>query len=147
LQRDDGHSATLHEVVSRYIDGEVEVVLVKRQTGSGATDFVIHVEPKVFTTAGIQWTHFLELLGFRYFYDCPYVSGRRCLWRRWEGKTNDAERITEALKEAYRRVREADELLSGTPLKLPESNSGWLFFFVPEDMERHKNLLTRLAEL
>ena len=129
--QEDGHSAVSHHIVDRYSDGVIEVVLVERRMANGQTNLVIHIEPKTFTTAGVQWTHFLEWLGFRYFNDCPHVSGRRCLWRSWDGDKTSAPLIAQALKEAYRQVYEADRLLSETPLKLPESNSGWLYFFRP----------------
>ena len=143
---DDGHSAVSHHLVDKYSDGEMELVLVERRMANGESELVVHVEPKTFTSSGIQWTHFLEWLGFRYFNNCPYVQGRRCLWKKWDSQT-PAQQIAQTLKEAYRLVKEADRLLSETPLKLPESNSGWLYFFVPEDMERYDSLMRLLAEL
>ena len=143
----DGHLAVEHKVIDRHNDSEIEVVLVERQMADGRTDLIVHVEPKVFTTVGVQWTHFLEWLGFRYFHNCPYVSGRRCLWREWESNVRSAQKIAQALKEAYRNVSEADRLLRETPLKFPESNSGWLYFFAPQDMERYDELMRLLAEL
>ena len=146
-RQDDGHSAVSRKVIDQYGDNEVEVILVERQMVGGQTDLIVHIEPKVFTTSGVQWTHFLEWLGFKYFNNCPHVIGRRCLWRKWESEVRSAQKIAQALKEAYRRVREADRLLRETPLKLPESNLGWLYFFAPQDMERYDDLMRLLAEL
>lgn len=145
--QDDGHSAVQHKVIDRYSDGDLEVALVERQIVDGAVDYILHVKPKTFTTSGIQWTHFLEWLGFRYFNNCPHVLSHCCLWRKWDSNTTDAEKIVRTLKEAYQRVKEGDELLSETPLKLPESNLGWLYFLAPEDMKRHGLLMRWLAEL
>ncbi|MFA4044411.1 MAG: hypothetical protein HZRFUVUK_001197 [Candidatus Fervidibacterota bacterium] len=146
VKRDNGHSAADHKLIDRY-DGEIEIVLVEQRISDGRSDLTIHVMPKRFTTVGVQWTHFLEWLGFRYFHNCPHVSGRRCLWRKWESSVRSAREIAHALEEAYRHVNEADRLLRDTPLKLPESNSGWLYFFVPQDMERYDELMRLLAEL
>lgn len=145
MSHDDGHSALKAEVVDEHTHEGLEVVIVKRVLPNNSGDTIVHICPSTFTNIGVQWTHFLELLGFQYSRKCPYTRSRRCLWRQMEGNLN-ASKIAEVLSQAYGHLQRADELLRETGLSLPESERGWLFFWVPEDMERYDELLRRLAE-
>ncbi len=73
----DFHTALKSELLSKLNDGRVDIALARLQWGKNDIGYSLHVNPVQFTTSGLEFTDFLQYLGFQSG-ACSFTGFRRC---------------------------------------------------------------------
>jgi len=115
----DHHTALRTEVLNRINAGYIEIILAKLQSGKEDVAFTLHVNPSAFTSAGLQTTDWLRLLGFRENTQCQFSNARRC-FSKDVPEGYDLQRFGTAFNEGFGQLRKAEEGLQACGIVLPQ---------------------------
>lgn len=123
----DLHRALKSEVVARANSGNpgMELAVARMQYGKGDEAVGLHVRPNSYTSAGLQATDFLALLGFERSV-CGLFRGE-CYAAQVRPEF-DVQSFSETVGEAFRAVERADQRLSTCGFLLPRTE-GWGYFY------------------
>lgn len=103
----------------------VNFLHVQHQWGKTDFEYSLHAYPNQFTTAGLQTTDLLALLGFQQ-RDCAFNHGLQCY--SIEVKQGlDFSNLPSAFDSAYTALREAERHLTNCGIQLPQ-REGWGYF-------------------
>src|SRR5262249_23127057 len=114
----DNHTALRTEVLDKINAGYVEIVLAKLQWGKDDVAFTLHVNPSAFTSAGLQTTDWLRLLGFTENAQCQFTNARRCFSKEVPEGYN-LQRFATAFNEGFGQLQKAEEGLQACGIWLP----------------------------
>ncbi len=108
---------------------------------SSKTDiaYSLHVRPSEFSTAGIQWTDFLNHLGFSRT-ECPYHHGDG--YCRLVDEGLDINACAQALSSAYQKVKQADRQFEACGFWLPRPEGFGYFYGKSSSASRPSNRQT-----
>lgn len=120
----DLHSSLKTEVISQHKQSGVEYAVVRLQDSKTAIRYSLHVNPRSYSTAGMQTTDLLALLGFAHT-NCPIFRGA-CYVREVGGEF-DLDGFTGAVSQGYSALAEAERHLSRCGIFLPQPG-GWAHF-------------------
>src|SRR6266852_9860261 len=95
----DPHQALKTEVIAQARSTHVELRLAKLQWGKADIGFSLHAITHTFSTAGVQATDFLSMLGFERG-ACAFFEGREC-YARWTSETFDAAQFAQLFDKAF----------------------------------------------
>jgi hypothetical protein len=114
----DHHTALRTEVLGKINAGYIEITLAKLQWGKDDIAFTLHVNPSAFTSAGLQTTDWLQLLGFKESRQCQFSNARQCFSKEVpEGF--DIQQFATAFNEGFGLLQKAGQDLEACGYWLP----------------------------
>jgi hypothetical protein len=129
----DLHSALKTVVVAELSEAGIEYKHVRLQHGKDNFVDSLHARPSSFSTAGIQATDFLYVLGFRRA-KCAFHVGGECYCRRLPHAV-DLEGLVKAIARALEKFTRASQGLERCGLNIDQPE-GWGFFYGKPSAER-----------
>lgn len=122
----DPHRALKNEIISKEQSQNASFVIVKLQWGKDDIAFSLHIQPRSWSTAGIQITDFLSHLGFQR-NQCSFADGRECYWR-WVDEGFDLKNFMSSFGSSFEKLLQAQKDLEkcGFFFDQPE---GWGYYY------------------
>jgi hypothetical protein len=118
LAAKDHHTALRSDVLGKSHAGRIEIVLAKLQSGKDDVAFTLHAIPTTFTSAGVQTTEWLPMLGFKENPQCQFAHGRPCFSKEVpEGY--DVGQFASAFNEGFGHLEKAEEGFQACGFWLP----------------------------
>jgi hypothetical protein len=121
----DLHESLKTAILHRASIHEAEMVLARLAWGKDDVAFTLHVQPKSFSSYGLQLTDFLSYLGFRR-QTCSFLP-TQCYARKVT-EALDIKAFGRVLSEGYEQLCQAQRHLEGCGFVLDQPE-GWGFFF------------------
>lgn len=121
----DLHSALKTSVVGDHTDGGVRYLQVRLQSGKESFRDTLHAKPNTYSTAGIQTTDFLSLIGFQRS-SCAFHNGE-CFCREVRPDL-DLRGLANAIGKALALLQGADRHLEQCSLYIDQPE-GWGYFY------------------
>jgi TIR domain len=122
----DPHQALKTEVIGQARSTHIELRLAKLQWGKVDIGFSLHAIPHTFSTAGIQATDFLSMVGFARA-SCSFFGGGEC-YVRWTTETFDTTQFAQLFDKAFSQLQEAQRHLERCGIRFDQPE-GWGYFF------------------
>jgi hypothetical protein len=140
----DLHQAPKIEVVQKTRAGQagVDFLLVRHQWGKTETALSLHAAPNQFTTAGMQTSDFLAMVGFQRL-PCPFTH-TEC-FARWVSDQLELDAFAGAFDQAYTALRQANNDLESCGV-LFEQLEGWGYFLGKHARTRQRTAAYELGD-
>ncbi len=126
MNRSDLHTSLKSEIIEKVSTPCGEAILARQAWSKTEIKYSVHVSPNVYTSFGLQWSDFLNYLGFNH-QKCLFLQTGQC-YAREVNEGFDLKKFSEALGRGFNNLENAQKQLGscGFLFNQPE---GWGYFF------------------